>query len=228
VTHEEQLITYVPDPFHVQSDIQSRIETRTEGLILVDSNTQYLGEDYKIPYVDAHKSGYIQHDGMSTQFGPVRTVIEQLSFNGGQVKYETRVMNHLANVPDKITIKTLPGSSRIDRKISGHEKYVLLTVPGTDAVSRRVAEFDGSQLPYNTALALAQRKLTNLNNPPKELAVNMAYVNPSLRRGAVIHVQGRSSYLGNYILKGYTITIEAVDLKNYHASMNFEARELRS
>lgn len=227
VTREEQLITYIPDPLHPLQLIQSRIETRVEGLILVDGNNQYLGSDYKIPYLDAHKSGYISGSGQSTEFGSIRTVIEQLTFNGGQVRYETRTINHLANIPDKTTIKTLPGSSQVSLKNSGQFKYVLLTVPGTDATSRRVAEFDGTQLPYSIALAIAQRRLNNLNNPPKEIAVNMAYVNPSLRRGAVIHVAGRSGYLGNYILKGYTITVEAVELKNYHASMSFSARELK-
>lgn len=227
VSHEEQLIVYTPDPLHPLQDVQSRIETHSDGLILVDSNTQYLGSSYKIPFLDAHKSGYITGVGQSTEFGPIRTTIEQLTYNGGQVKYETRVTNHISNVPDRVTVKTLPGSALVNRRNSGQAKYVLLTVPGTDATSRRVAEFDGSQLPYATALAIAQRRLNNLNNPPKEIGVNMSYVNPSLRRGAVIHVQGRSGYLGNYILKGYTITVEAVELKNYRASMSFSARELR-
>lgn len=227
VGREEQLIIYTPDPLHHLQYVQSRIETRADGLILVDSNNQYLGSSYKIPYLDAHRSGYITGDGQSTEFGPIRTTIEQLTYNGGQVKYETRVTNHISNVPDRVTVKTLPGSALVNRRNSGQAKYVLLTVPGTDTTSRRVAEFDGSQLPYATALAIAQRRLNNLNNPPKEVAVNMAYVNPSLRRGAVIHVQGRSGYLGNYILKGYTITVEAVELQNYRASMSFVARELR-
>jgi len=230
VLNETQLITYTTDPFHSLRDIQSRIETRTDGLILVDTNTQYLGKDYRIPYIDAHKSGYIQHDGMHTEFGSIRTVVEQLSLNGGQVRYETRVTNHLADVPDKITVKTLPGSNSIDRRNSagGAVRNVLLTVPGTDSTSRKVAEFDGTQLPYNTALALANRRLTNLNNPPKELAVNMAFVNPSLRRGAVVHVQGRSNYLGNYIIKGYTIEVATDQKGGLFAAMNFSARELRS
>ena len=227
VTSEEQLIVYTPDPLHHLQDVQSRIETHVDGLILVDTNTQYLGADYKMPFLDAHRSGYITGDGQSTEFGPIRTVIDQLRFNGGQVQYETRVTNHISNVPDRINVKTLPGSALVNRRNSGQAKYILLTVPGTDATSRRVAEFDGSQLPYATALAIAQRRLTNLNNPPKEVAVNMAYVNPSLRRGAVIHVQGRSGYLGNYILKGYTISVEAGELQSYRASMSFSARELR-
>jgi len=227
VTSEEQFITYVPDPLHPTQDIQSRIETHTSGLILVDAGNQYLGKNYRIPYIDAHKSGYITGEQQTVEFGLIRTVIEQLSFNGGQVRYETRVTNHIADVPDKITVKTLPGSAQVNRSLSAHYRYILLTVPGTDSTSRRVAEFDASLMPYATALAIGQRRLNNLNNPLKELAVTMSYVNPGLRRGATIHVQGRSGYLGNYIVKGYMIIVEGIDLKTYKASMTFQARELR-
>jgi hypothetical protein len=230
VLSEEQLIVYIPDPLNPLQDIQSRIETRTNGLILVDGGTQYLGKDYKIPYIDAHKSGYISGSSQTSEFGPVKTVVEQMTLSGGQVRYETRVTNHLADIPDKVTVKTLPGSSRIDRRNragGGSTRTILLTVPDTDSVSRRVAEFDASQLPYNLALAVAQRRLNNLNNPPKELAVNMSHVNPSLRKGAVIHVQGRSGYLGNYIIKGSVITIETTEQAEIVARMNVSARELR-
>lgn len=228
---ENQLIVYTVDPLNPQRDVQSRIETHIEGLILVDEDNEYADAPYKIPLIDAHKSGYITgEDGQTAIFGPIKTVIEQLMFSGDQVRYETRTTNHVSGVLDRLTVKTLPGDSRVDRSSSSSDrtKYILLTVPGSDASSRRVAEFDGTQLPYDTAIAIAQRRLNNLNNPPKELLVNMAYVNPSLRRGAVVHVQGRSGYLGNYIIKGLTILIEGIDLPNYRAAMSFGARELKS
>lgn len=228
---ETQQIFYTPDPVDPRAFIQDRIVTMVAGLILVDPATQYLEQNYEIPYLDAHKSGYIVPGGdQTTRFGEIRTTTEQMRYNGGQVQYETRVVNHVAGVSDRLTTKTLPGSNRIDRGSQGTlaSHAILLTVPGTEATARRVRELDGTQLPYEVALQLGQRMLNNLNNPPRELSINMSFLNPSVRKGSPIHVAGRSGYLGTYIVKGTTITFTAVDMSSYKVTMSLTARELHS
>jgi hypothetical protein len=229
---ESQFIIYEPHPLDPNRDVQSRIETRTSGLILVDTSNEYLGKPYKLPYKDAHKSGYIEPGSdQAMTLGPIKTVIETLRVQGGQVMRERRVQNHLSGVPDSLTVQALPGDASIDRRRDAAKtRQVLLTTgetgPGTERV---VKEFDGTGLPPQIALRLAEKRLQRLNTPPRALNAPLAFVDPSLlRRGSDLKVRGRSGILGTYIVRGYSAVFELNADGAFTASMTLNARELLS
>lgn len=223
VFDETQHITYAPHPLEPMRDTQDRVETHTRGLIFVNNDEEYLGEPFRAPFLDAHRSGALDTDADQTaEFGPIRTTIETLRVRGEQVQRERRVFNHLTRVPDTTQVEILPGSTDIDRRTFSY-RTLLLTVDGTDATGRRVQEFDGTALPPALALRLARGRLARFNTPPRQETIQMAYVDTSMRRGMDLLVRGRGgALLGTFIVRGFSI-----EFGNEAASMSLTARELR-
>ncbi len=222
---EDQVIYY--DPLDPARDRQSRVETRTAGLILVDNDNEYLGRPFRLPFLDAHRSGQIDTDAdQTTEFGEIRTTVVSLRGTGGQLQRERRVINHISNAPDIITVEPVPGSSEVSRARGAGTRAVLLTVAGTDGRGRRAAEFDGTALPNATALRLAGQKLVRLNSPPRELQGQMTFADLTMRRGLELILAGRGGVvLGKYIVRGWTLTVRRAEGGAVEALMSIQARE---
>lgn len=226
---QEQTIIYTTNPLNPSEDVQERVTTVESGLILVDDSRDYLGEPFKLPLTEAHISGYIDPDAdMHVESGDIKTTVEQLRIRGQQVDVEVRVINHLANTPARTSVTSRPGSVTLDRKQQGASRTVLLTVEGTEPDGRRVQVFDAGDLPSDIALDLGRRKLARLNNPPREIQILPAFIDLSIRRGAILRPHGRGeAVLGTYIVTGYTITInEYAQNRGIIGEMNITAREL--
>lgn len=229
VTRQDQMITYRPDPQDPRRDLQDRVVTRESGLVVVDAGNQYLGADYRIPFLDAHRSGYIDPDGdQSLSTMDIRTTTEQLRVRGQQVDVEVRVVNHISDVTTRNSTTTRPATASTSRKTQARGRTILLTVTGTDTQGRRAQTLDTGDLPYETAIALGQRRLARLNSPPREVSVSPAYVDVTVRRGTVVQLKKRDgASLGNYIVRGYSINFaEYNPTDGEAASMSATAREL--
>ncbi|MET0646967.1 MAG: hypothetical protein ABW208_10130 [Pyrinomonadaceae bacterium] len=229
VAEEEQLIVYTPDPRDTRRDLQDRVETRTAGLILVDADREYLGEPYRLPLADAHRSGYVDPDaGQRTEFGRLKTELIELKVRGQQVTRERRVINHLTNAPDSSGVQVLPADNSVER-VSSRVRSVLVRAEdgGGDVTSRRVPEFDGTSLPPELALKLARRQLAQLNNPQREVTVQAAYVDPLVRRGSDLRLYGRASEpLLDAIVRGYFIVFSSEGDDGFDAQMSIQGKEL--
>lgn len=225
---ETQLITYGQHPLYPQRDIQETITTEQSGLILIDNDQQYLGEPYRIPLHNAHEAGYVDPDAdQETRFGKLRTVIEQIRVNGGQVERDRRVINHVSKVQEPATTQVIPGDASFDRRQGARTRTVLITTPGSDPESRRVQPFDGTGLPTETAMRLAALRLARLSSPPKEAQIELAYLEPSLlRRGVDLQVPARTGSLGVYIVRSYSASFTLTD-DGFVAEMSLGAKELQ-
>lgn len=229
VTRQDQAITYRQDPQDPRRDLQDRVVTRESGLVVVDAGNPYLGNPYRIPILDAHRSGYINTDGgQSLSTEDIRTTTEQLRVRGLQVDVEVRVVNHISDTTTRNTTTTRPATASTSRRDQARGRTILLTVVGTDTQGRRAQVLDTGDLPYEVAVALGQRKLARLNSPPREVSMAPAYVDVTLRRGTVVQLKKRTgSALGNYIVRGYSIEFAEYDPSaGVVASMSANAREL--
>jgi hypothetical protein len=230
VTRQSQQITYRPDPLNPSRDVQDIVTTVESGLILVDAGNQYLENPYKIPLTDAHVSGYLDPSGdQQVEQGDIRTTTEALRVRGQQVDVEIRVVNHLANAGVQTSLTTRPGAISVDRRRqAAATRTILITTPGTDAGGRRAQTFDAGFLPADIAIELGERKLRRLNSPPRQIALNPAYVDIAIKRGSLLAVHGRDDALiGTYIVEGYSITFESFQPdKGSPASMSVTAREV--
>lgn len=207
-SRETQTITYGVHPLKPELDTITRVVTEVEGLILVDPDNTYLGKEFRAPLSEAHRSGLIDPDANQTvEFGAIKTIFETLRVQGQSVEVETRVVNHISNAPDRTATTTRPGAAELERK-SQATQTILLTLPGIQQ-RRRVAEFDGTGLPSETALELAERQLRKLYSPPLDFAGLLAYPDRSLRRGALLAISERAgASLGSYIATGFKMDFE--------------------
>jgi hypothetical protein len=203
VSRERQTIVYGAHPLKPKVDTIHLVETHVDGLILIDPDNTYLGKPFKSPLIEAHRSGNVTTDGgQTTTFGAIRSVFEFLRVRGQSVEMETRVINHIANTPDRTSVTTRPGAAEIERT-SQATQTILLTLPGVTQ-RRRVAEFDGTGLPSETALDLARRQLLKLSSPPLDFAGVLAYPDRRLRKGDLLDLSERAgASLGRYIAAGF-------------------------
>lgn len=230
VTKQLQQIVYRPNPLNAGQDVQDTVTTMESGLILIDAGNQYLNAPYRIPLTDAHVSGYLDSTGeQRVEQGEIRTTTEALRVRGQQVDVEVRVVNHLANSPVQTTISTRPGTISVDRRRqAAATRNLLLTVPGTGAEGRRAQTFDAGLLPAEVAIELGSRKLRRLNSPPRQISLNPAFVDVTIKRGTLLAIHGRDDVLlGTYIVEGYSITFDEFQSdRGAVATMNVMAREL--
>jgi hypothetical protein len=228
---EKQIITYAPHPLFPSRDLQSQIITEISGQIVTDNDRQYLGKPYKISLHNAHKSGYVDADADASSqvgtFGALKTITETLRVNGGQVVRDRRVTDHVANVVDPPVTQVLPGDASFDRRReTGKTRTVLLTIAGSDASGRRVAEFDATSLPSDIGMKLAAKRLARLNSPPRELNANLPFIDVTMRRGLDLNVHGRTGSLGTFIVRGYTISVGRNSEGVVEGKMTLTGREL--
>lgn len=230
VLKQVQTVTYTTDPRDPSRDLQDRVVTVQSGQIVVDEDNQYLGKAYKIPALDAHRSGYVDPAGnQHYEFGDIRTTIEQLRVRGEQVDVETRVIDHISDVPIRNATTTRPATASTSRKQQSSGRTVLLTISGTESVGRRAKTLDAGELPFDIAIGLGQRKLARLNNPPRDVSLTPAYIDLAIRRGSVLQLKKRGgAALGNYIVLGYSIEFEqfAQSEGGARARMSATAREI--
>lgn len=237
VLSQQQQITYRMNPVNIREQLQDTVTTVESGLILVDPDNQYLGQPYRIPYIDGHVSGYINGGGAQRiEWGSLRTITESLWVAGKQVRVDTRIVNHLANTITQGTTTSRPGAIGINRNLqtmSGGPagtggRLMLITVPGTDALGRRAPTFDAGMLPSDIAIDLGERKLRRLNSPPRQLALTPAFVDLTIKRGSLLEIEARGVTVGSYIVEGYSINFAEYQPEIGAAvSMNVSCREIK-
>lgn len=206
VSEETQNIFFGVHPLDASKETVEKVETRIDGLILVDAETEYLGQPYRIPLTDAHRSGYINPDGeQTTEFGAIKTIFETLRVRGRSVEMESRTINHITNAPDQNKVTTRPGGAEIERSRAATRQIVLLAEGATGR--RRLEEFDGTALPPGIAMKLARRELKKLSEPPHNFAGALAFPDRRIRKGTLLDISDRAGEpLGRFITIGYTYT----------------------
>lgn len=141
---------------------------------------------------------------------------------------ERRVFNHVTGAADSSGVQVLPADNSVERN-GNATRSVLVRLEGAAETGRRVPEFDGTGLPSDLALELARRRLAQLNDPPREVSVDAAYVDPLMRRGADLRLYGRvAEPLLDAIVRGYLITFSSEGgAADFDARMSIQAKELR-
>ncbi|MGB8509682.1 MAG: hypothetical protein WCD76_14950, partial [Pyrinomonadaceae bacterium] len=209
------------------SDEIARNVTEQSGLVLIDSDKPYLGRPYELPFVDAHRSGYVDPDAdQATEFRAIRTTIESYVREGASVEARKQTINFLnGQSAESSQSATRAGSIAVNRRAQGQVRR-LLTVAGSEADGRIIPSLNAGDVPGDLALELGRRKLARLNSPPRNVSIGIPYLDFRVRRGVVIEAQGRGGVsLGVFIVEGYTRTYNNLSEGGY--SMSLQAREVK-
>jgi len=189
------------------SDEIARTVTEASGLVLIDSDKPYLGKPYEISLLDAHRSGYVDPGAnQATEFRAIRTQIESFVRAGASVEARRQTINFLnGQTAENSQSATRAGSISVNRRAQGQVRR-LLTVAGTGATDGRlIPTLNAGDVPGDLALELGRRKLARLNSPPRNVLIQIPYLEFRVRRGVIVEARGRGGVvLGRFIVEGYT------------------------
>ncbi|MBA3711098.1 MAG: hypothetical protein H0W76_01455 [Pyrinomonadaceae bacterium] len=225
---ETQSIGYRPHPFRPREMVQDNVTTRVSGLVHVDKDNKYRDEPFKLPLTDAHRNGLVDSEGdQTTEFAPIRTTRESLRVRGDrQLDVSVVVVDHIANTTERSSSTTRSGgSSSLDaRRVVNRQ--VLIKMPGTDALGKRIPSLQAGEIPEALALEMGKRKLRRLNSPPRNASVQLPDVNLALRKGTPVRPHNRSGASGTFVCTGREISGATLGTGAHRVQMRIEAREL--
>lgn len=196
------------------------------GLVLIDSDREYLSKPYEIPFTDAHQSGYIDPDAnQAAEFRAIRTVTEMYVRAGAATEVRRQVANHLnGGSMENTTAQTRAGSTAVGRRGQSVVRRKL-TLPGATS-GRVVPTFGTGDLPGDMAIDLGWRKLASLNNPPRRLSVQLPFVAFDIRRGMPARPHSRSGVLGTYIVTATRVSGQSLGTHKQLITMSASGKEL--
>lgn len=228
VMDDKNQIVYKPHPTRPNVSLQDSSTTVTSGLVLVDNDNTYRDKPFKLPYLDAHRNGFIDGDAdQETEYAAIRTVREQLRLkDAGQMDVQVISTDHINNTTERSTVAVRVGEIGINSRRT-RVRRSLLTVAGTDSLGRRAAPFDAGELPGDLALELARKRLANLNDPPKLAGVQLPDLGLTLRKGVQFKPHARSGFLGTYVCWGRTIRGVRLGTADARIDTHVESRELK-
>jgi len=224
---ETQSIGYRPHPFRPREMVQDSVTTRVSGLVHVDKDNKYRDEPFKLPLTDAHRNGFVDPEGdQTTEFAPIKTTRESLRVRGRQLDVSVVVVDHIANTTERSSSTTRSGgSSSLDaRRVVNRQ--VLIKMPGTDALGKRIPSLQAGEIPEALALEMGKRKLRRLNSPPRNASVQLPDVNLALRKGTPVRPHNRSGASGTFVCTGREISGVTLGTGAHRVQMRIEAREL--
>ena len=205
VESEMQEIVYAAHPLKPGAEIQARVSTRVRGLVAADNENQYRGAAYKLPLIDAHRSGQIA-DGWTAEFAPIRSTVEQMRIRGdGELEFETTVTDHIANTPSSTRVEPRTGDASLARDSDAKRRVRTIITASGASTGGAVASFDAGEMPSALALTIARRKLARLNAPPPEMRVDLTHVDLALHRASLRTLADRDGALGRGLVTGWTL-----------------------
>jgi hypothetical protein len=206
---EKCTVSYSRNPFNTAETLQDLCLISTRGMILVDEDNTYRDQPFRLPWVDAHRNGFIESSAnQSTDYGPLRTRIERLRVKPDRtLDTQVTVVDHVANTTAFSTSEPRTGLPIVDGGEFGVQREVLLKLTPETVITRVVATLGALGVPRNIAIALAKRKLRMLNNPPSsgEFALAAGF-DPLIHRGSVFDLYHRDGHgLGVRVCVGLSI-----------------------
>ncbi len=219
VREENQTVSYSTDSKNPRRSIQSQIVTNIRGIIAIDSDNEYYdpetGEQapFKQDFLEAHKAGNLR-DGMTTDYGPLKTVTETLlDLGGGQYQMSVSTIDHLRKAETASFSEPKTGDASLDSS-RGKQSQILVLKDGLTLTSRpgnAIETVSTGELPLYFGIPLVRRKLARRTSQKQSGSVSVIGYSNSVERGVFFRVYDRSNVsYGKFIAEGYRVNFEAL------------------
>lgn len=225
VRTETESITYGPHPFEPNRQIQLKRIVRASGLIAVDSNNQYLGQDFEQDFMRAHEAGVLNED-MTSYFAPIWTVTETTKpTSNGQVKVYVQKIDHVRDIVSNTISASRTGDISLSGRASSSRTIVVLPKSGVSGKRIRIEPFNLGEIPTPIGIPLVRRIIEKNNTRNSQIDFNWIGFNPYIKRGMIQEVIGRSSSLGYYIIDEIIIVGENLGSSEQTVITTFSGEE---
>jgi hypothetical protein len=206
---ETQTVFYTPDPKNTKRFFQNKTVTQTRGLIAIDSENQYLDEDFKQDFEKAHESGNLLLT-MTTEFAPIETVTETLTPLGNN-QYQVRVttFDHLRGKTKNSISEPKTGDATLSGQAGRSRKLLVLREGLTQAArpGKAIENFAVGELPLYFAKPLARRMLARRLAKKQSGTIEIAGFDQSIERGVFFRVLDRNdASFGVFLSEGYSVS----------------------
>ncbi len=193
------------------SELQKTWETtQITGTILVEGDE----DDEENPAVktslyDANRTNNIPDDAAVQLGKPIKTIIERWREIGpDQIEVAYQIVDHLTGKPEQNRTVQHTGTNiaRLDRNAQSAVTMLLRDEASElDNGPLPPAALDAGDVPFESALPLAQRILDRHGNQQQQVTISFAGIDVALRRGSLRRVSDRNNeYL--VFITGYQIT----------------------
>lgn len=210
VIDENFQITYGPHPYIQGKIIKIRTEKVTNGLISIDSDNKYLGQDYKESFIESHKAGNLQL-GMDTEYGPITTEVEEtIPLPNGQVMVKQYTIDHVQGVvlPNGIS-EPREGDVSVNSIPSQAGKMYVFESDDVYFLEGKFEDISVGEIPLGLAIPLVRRKLLKVNNGEGKSNHEIIGYDRAMRRGKDFTIVNRDGDTISVILvEGFTLTME--------------------
>ncbi|MBS1797467.1 MAG: hypothetical protein JSS81_26830 [Acidobacteria bacterium] len=219
VREENQTVAYATDPRNPRRQIQSRLVTKTRGLIAVDADNKYFDPDtgeqsaFRQDFLEAHKAGNLAA-AMTTDYGPLKTVTETLvDLGNGQYQVSVSQVDHLRKTETNSFSEPKTGDASINSS-TGRPSQILVLQDGMTAIDRpgnAVESLAVGELPLYFAIPLARRRLAQRAAQKQTGTAQVIGYSPSIERGTFFRLFDRAgAEVGRFLTIGYRVDVAAM------------------
>jgi hypothetical protein len=201
----EKVITYEyrADITNPKRSILYLTTEKESGLLVVDSDNKFLGQDFKQNFVEAYTAGNLK-EGQTTEWGAILTKIEKVTQKpNGQQTVSTRWIDHLRGIPRNSTQNERSGDVSQNTQTAQVKELIVLrsNAPRRD---RKIVPLPGGLIPLKQLIALARRRLAKTEL--KRGSVLMKGVDPGIQRGSIVQIFDRADMSqGVFLVEGFRI-----------------------
>jgi hypothetical protein len=202
IEDENCSITYGSHPLRPLQMIQTAMVQQRRGMIYVDSENRYLNQPFRLPYLEAHRSGQVQIGAnTTTEYGPIETIIERLRVRrDGEVDIQRTIIDHVASTISTTYSDARPGDALLAR--ATNMRSVLLR---NQQSGGPVETINLGLMPYQLALEVARRRLQRLTSSRRALRIQLPGYDERIRRGLLVRARDRAGTIGTFIVTGYAV-----------------------
>ena len=199
---------YAVFPFAPRRSFLKRTELSSEGLIAVDSENRYFGENFPQAFSEAHRAGNL-NDSMTLATGVLKSQTEDfLPLPDGTVNVITTTIDHTPEIVGRDAIVTVAhGEPRAgDVSVSGAGKPGRIRILPKNADERggeKLETLSVGELPLSIAIPLADRRLKRKQSGAAKLSISLVGWNKSVTPGVVVTATGRDGENSTIIVEGY-------------------------
>ncbi len=219
---------YSNHPFIPGKQIQSQYLRRTSGLMAIDKENQYFGEDFPQAFMKADEAGNLR-PLMAYRYGEIETFVENSRpLRNGQVEVESSVTNFVPAIVGKpAIIRDTSSEPRVgDISLNGQSgKQNSIYVFPTDTWVRTndpIVSFAVGELSLEIAIPLARRQLIRRRTKSSKVTATIIGLDLAIRRGAIYQIREReNNTVCKMIVEGFRLA-----LSREKTSMTIRGREI--
>jgi hypothetical protein len=205
---EEEIFRYRGHPFQRDKVYVSKRELGIEGLIVIDTANQQLGQDWKRDYSNAYRSGNLNED-QTLSFDIIQSIDEsQRPVTRDVVNIRRTDIDHLTEIVTTETGEERAGDVAIPSLVHRQGRmFIFKTIADTRNPAEYIETFNAGELPMTNAIPLAVRVLRNRQQRPVTMAIQVIGCELALSKGAAFRgVDADGNVLGVFSVRGRTLT----------------------